>query len=325
LQNQYLKFYQQIIKMKMKKYSVGTDIGGSHISSVLIDLENEELITGSLSNQKVDNKGSVEEILNCWKTALNKTLTGINTGELAGIGFAMPGPFDYVNGIGKFTHEVVKYENLFNVNITNVLKKIMVLPADFQMRYMNDATSFAVGEAWMGGAKNFSRVVAITLGTGFGSAFIDNGVPVLDGNNVPGQGCVWHLPYENGIADDYFSTRWYAKRYTEITGKILPGVKEIAEQALKEEKVKLIFEEFGTKLGEFLFPIMKKFEAQCLVIGGNITGAYNLWGQAFESVGKGSGIDIMQSKLGETAAMIGSARLLDEEYWTKVKLLLSKM
>lgn len=313
--------------MKMKQYAVGTDIGGSHISSALIDLKNEKLITGSLSHQKVDNKGSAEEILNCWKTALDKTLAGINQVELAGIGFAMPGPFDYLHGVGKFTHEVVKYENLFDVNISDALKKLLILPADAQMRFMNDATSFAVGESWMGAAKKFSRVVAITLGTGFGSAFIENGVPVLDGSNVPGQGCVWHLPYENGIADDYFSTRWYSKRYSEVTNRILPGVKEIAEQALKEEKVKFIFEEFGTKLGEFLFPIMEKFEAQCLVIGGNITGAYNLWGQAFEYVvkGKGADISILQSKLGETAAMIGSARLLDETFWTKVKPLLSKM
>ena len=72
---------------------------------------------------------------------------------------------------------------------------------------MNDASSFAVGEAWAGSASKFDRSLSITLGTGFGSAFISNRIPIVDGPLVPKLGCIYHLPYRDGIADDYFSTR----------------------------------------------------------------------------------------------------------------------
>ena len=46
---------------------------------------------------------------------------------------------------------------------------------------MNDASAFAVGEAWAGSASDFNRSLSITLGTGFGSAFISNHIPIVDG------------------------------------------------------------------------------------------------------------------------------------------------
>ncbi len=97
---------------------------------------------------------------------------------------------------------------------------------------MNDASAFAVGEAWAGSASGSNRSLAITFGTGFGSAFISNKIPVVDGPEVPRIGCVYHLPYKDGIADDYFSTRWFLGRYKAITGKELKGVKELAEAGI---------------------------------------------------------------------------------------------
>ena len=63
--------------------------------------------------------------------------------------------------------------------------------------------------------------LSITLGTGFGSAFISNRIPIVDGPLVPRLGCVYHLPYRDGIADDYFSTRGLLGRYKKLTGKEL--------------------------------------------------------------------------------------------------------
>jgi Transcriptional regulator/sugar kinase len=310
-----------------KKYAIGADIGGSHISAVLMDIENEKIEVSSIISQKVDNKASSEEILTNWKEALAQTLAGIDVEELKGIGFAMPGPFEYETGIARFTHEVAKYENLNGVNVETQLKELMNLPEEMPLRFMNDATSFAVGEAWTGSISASKRSVALTLGTGFGSAFIDSGVPVLEGDDVPKLGCLWHLPYKNGIGDDYFSTRWYINRYAEKTGKHLNGVKEIAAEALTDPNAKALFDEFGSNMAEFLGPWLRKFKADSLVIGGNMTGAYNLFGPAFIRglQEQNITIEVHLSKLMESAAMIGSARLLNDSFWQKVKPLLSKM
>jgi len=310
----------------MKKYSIGVDIGGSHICSALIDMREKHIIKDSFTDMKVDNQAPASVIMNIWTEALKKTMSGIMLKDLAGIGFAMPGPFAYDKGIALF-ERVAKYESLYNLNVAEYLKDSLGLGNDIPVRFMNDATAFAVGEAWIGKASGFRKSISLTLGTGFGSAFISDGIPVLEDKSVPELGCVWHLPYKNGIADDYFSTRWYIKEYLKRTGITYTGVKEIATAAENDKNASDLFLEFGNNLGEFLSPWITKFNADVLVIGGNMTGAYDLFGPSFEKALKNAGVNIpvFLSGLMENAALIGSVRLLDPVFWSKVKPLLSKM
>jgi glucokinase len=311
----------------MKNFAIGTDIGGSHISCALIDMEDGSVQKESLSEVPVNNKASEDIILNSWTTALKKTISFISKNQLSGIGFAMPGPFDYEKGIALF-ERVDKYEGLYNVNIAKQIKSLMGFSDGLPVRFMNDATAFAVGESWIGKAARHKKSIAITLGTGFGSAFIESGLPVLERDDVPKLGCVWHLPYKDGIADDYFSTRWYIKSYAAKTGKSLQGVREIADRALKGDSDAIsLFNEFGNNLGEFLATWIKSFDAEVIVIGGNMTGAYNLFGPSLHSALEKQKINIEThlSELKEDAAIIGSARLLDNSFWEKIKPLLSKM
>lgn len=311
----------------MKKYAIGADIGGSHISCAVIDLEKEIIIKESFATQKVDNQAQADDILESWTNALKKSLAYIDLDQLAGIGFAMPGPFDYEKGIALFTESVAKYQNLYGINVASRLKEILGLGEGTDVRFMNDASAFAIGEAWLGKASKVDRSVSITLGTGFGSAFVDNGVVVVERADVPKLGCVWHLPYNGGIADDSFSTRWFIKRYAEKTNIQTSGAKDIADRVASDDKAKEVFIEFGTHLGEFLGPWLNKFDAKALVIGGNVTGAYKHFGKYFEAALKNQNVttDIHISDHMEDAAIIGSARLFDPTFWEKMKHLLSKM
>jgi glucokinase len=311
----------------MKKFAVGADIGGSHISCALIDMVDGSAQKESLAEVPVDNKASAEVILNSWVTALKKSISKIQSNQLCGIGFAMPGPFDYEKGIALF-ERVDKYEGLYGVNVTSQISNLMGFSAGLPIRFMNDASAFAVGEAWIGKAAGHKKSIALTLGTGFGSAFIEAGLPVLEREDVPKLGCVWHLPYKDGIADDYFSTRWYIKSYATKTGNSLPGVREIAELASKGDKDAIsLFNEFGNNLGEFLGTWIKSFGAEVIVIGGNMTGAYNLFGLSLQAAFEKQKINVEThlSELKEDAAIIGSARLIDDTFWEKIKPLLSKM
>lgn len=309
-----------------KRYAIGVDIGGSHISTVLVDLSTGRMHMESHAQQKVDNKDTADHILQCWGQVIEQTLSQVEDGELEGIGFAMPGPFDYQNGVALFEN-VAKYEGLYGINVGDELKRILNLPATLPFRYLNDALSFAIGECWIGKAADFNNVMAITLGTGFGSAFLTNGVPVIEGNRVPPMGYVYHIPYENGIADDYFSTRWFVGEYFSRTGISCKGVKEIAQRVEQDVEAKKMFEDFGANLGNFLAPLLQTFEAGCLVIGGNISGAYALFGPAFHEALQGQKVEIevVVSALNESAAMAGSARLLDSNFWNKVEPLVSKI
>jgi glucokinase len=309
-----------------QKYAVGADIGGSHITCALIDLEHQMILPETRVTCPVDNTASADVILGVWAEAVGEAILGIAIDELAGIGFAMPGPFDYVKGIALF-ERVEKYLGLYGVNVSEGIRSRLKLPARVAVRYMNDATAFAVGEAWMGVASETKKSVAITLGTGFGSAFIDDGLPVVEREDTPQMGCVWHLPYKDGIADDSFSTRWFVKQYAAISGETLPGVKEIADIARRDAKVAAIFLEYGAGIGGFLGPWLKRFEAEVLVVGGNMAGASDLFLPAFEKAlaDLNCTTRIAWSELKEDAALIGSARLLDPAYWTRIYSLIEKM
>jgi len=313
--------------INIKKYAVGADIGGSHITCAVIDLRKKTILNETIASQPVDNKASAEGILNNWVLAIKRSLNDIDRNELMGIGFAMPGPFDYDTGIARFTHEVNKFERLNGVNVAQHLQTIFSLKTNNSVRFMNDATAFAVGEAWFGKAANVQRSISITLGTGFGSAFIDKGVPVVEREDVPGMGCVWHLPFNHGIADDYFSTRWFIRRYAEKSDKQLAGVKEIALRVPSDTLAKEVFAEFGTNLGSFLGSWLKKFKAEALIIGGNVSAAYPLFGKTFgmSLERQKVGTKIYISDLKEDAAIIGSARLFETNFWNEVKSLLPKM
>jgi glucokinase len=311
----------------MKKFAVGADIGGSHITCALIDLDEESILKHTYATQIIDNQAGANEILGTWIVALRASISHIDIGQLAGIGFAMPGPFEYDKGIARFTHEVAKYEKLNGINVATVIKELLALPANIEVRFMNDASAFAVGESWLGKASGVKRSMSVTFGTGFGSAFIDRGFPVVEREDVPEMGCVWHLKFRDGIADDYFSTRWFIKQYAAKTGIILAGVKEIAALGASDGHAKDTFMEFGLNLGEFIGPWLNKFNAGAMVIGGNVSSAYPQFGDFFENSLKEQDVftKIEISELKEDASLIGAARMFDPFYWDKLKPLLSKM
>jgi len=304
----------------LRNIAIGVDIGGSHITAVAVDMNTQTIITGSRAESPVDNKAEADDILKVWSQTLLKVIEKVPLYKIRGIGFAMPGPFDYVNGIC-LIRGVSKYEKLYGVNVGKAISSGLGLPCDCKVRFMNDASSFAVGEAWAGKARNYRRMMAITLGTGFGSAFLDDRIPVVEGDSVPKMGCVYYLPFGKGIADDYFSTRWFTARYKEVTGHDAEGVKEIASAAKNSSQVQEIFNEFGVNLAGFLAPWLNKFGAEILIMGGNISYAYALFGQAFENElkSKGCAINTAISELKEDAALLGSACLHDDTFWKAVQ------
>jgi glucokinase len=303
-----------------KNIAIGTDIGGSHISCAAIDLVSGKIIRNTLTERSVDNQAQAKTIIGTWTQALSAVLEKVPLENVKGIGFAMPGPFDYVKGIS-YIRGVAKYENLYGINISDAISNSLNVKDGFLIRFMNDASSFAVGEAWAGSAANFNRSLSITLGTGFGSAFIRNRIPIVDGPDVPKLGCIYHLPFKDGIADDYFSTRGLLSRYKKLSGKELGGVKELAALAGTEKAVTDLFIDFGENAGLFLAPWLNKFKAEILVIGGNISHAYNLFGDAFEIRLKKENCfcEVAISKLKEDAALLGSGYLFDDEFWRSVQ------
>lgn len=257
-----------------KDLVLGIDIGGSHVTAALVNPASGEVLEESLCKRPVDAQEESGVILEQWCQALDYSLSKANGCSVKGIGVSVPGPFDYPNGIS-LIRGVNKYESLYRLNIKEQLQARLAVEKNLPIVFENDAVCFGLGESITGEASRCERVIAITLGTGLGATFLVHNRIQKDGRGVPPEGYLYHLPYKEGCADDYFSSRYLVNTYRERTGKEVGGVKDIYELAhVHRDRVALdIFYQFGHELAVFLLPWAEEFGAQCLIIGGNISKA----------------------------------------------------
>lgn len=301
----------------MEKIAIGADVGGSHITCQLFNLNTNQPVEKTRCRLAVDSKALKDKILDEWVSSVRQASRNYNLKSLSGIGFAMPGPFDYKNGIAWF-EGVQKFEKLFGVNVREEIQNKLNLSEKFPVRFLNDASCFALGESWLGEASKYQRIIAITVGTGFGTTFISNRLPLAGKNGIPDDGFLYHIPFKESVADDYFSERWFLKTYLERTGGKIIGVKELAEKSDTESVSVEIFSAFGRNLGEFLVPWVKIFDADCIVLGGNISKSFKLFNSQLQAQFFKNRLNpaLCLSKLEEMAALFGSAKLCDDSFYS---------
>jgi glucokinase len=298
---------------------IGVDIGGSHIVCAGVDLQSGRLIEGTRFAAKLDRKAAREELLEAWTAPIRRVSRALNGRHPVGVGFAMPGAFDYREGVALFSGND-KYENLYRADVRSALAERLGREPH-QLRFINDATAFGIGTARLRDADRPERLIAVTLGTGFGSTFNEGGLPVIERADVPPHGSLWHQSFRDGIADDYFSTRWFRTTYRERTGREEPGVREIAARAGADTIARELFTEAGGNMAEFLAPWIGRFAADRLVVGGNIARAWSLMEAGFRSALGGEFPDLTIAATTETedAAIVGGALLLKDTFWQRIK------
>lgn len=154
---------------------IGIDIGGSHITLAQVDPVKRGIVASTYLRQHVDSFGPKENIFSSWVAAIEKVTEDLIRKDLL-IGIAMPGPFDYENGISLMQQG--KFIDLYQVHIKEELAERLSVSID-QIHFVNDAGAFLEGEVFGGCVQNETRVFGITLGTGLGTAFYD-GIAATD-------------------------------------------------------------------------------------------------------------------------------------------------
>ena len=293
---------------------IGADIGGHHIAAALVDGASGAVVDGSFRHRATDRKASAEALIAEWAAVIDE-LAELAGGRVEGVGVAMPGPFDYVGGVAHFEGND-KFEGLNGVNVRDALRERTRAPHD--IRFLNDATAFAVGCCRMDDAPRTGRAVALTLGTGLGAAFVEDGVPVIAGEGVPPDGCLWHLPFRAGIADDYVSVRWILDEARSRLGLVFGGVAEVAALARRDPAAAAVFKAYGENLGTIAAPWLVSFGAESIVLGGRITGAFDLFAPSLERVleSTGAAVTLSTHPNTEDAAIVGAAATFDEAFWS---------
>jgi glucokinase len=236
-----------------------------------------------------------EVILQSWVKALSALIIK-SSEETITIGIAMPGPFDYEHGIS-LMKGMQKYDSLYGMNIREILAERLGIPGE-HITFINDAEAFLRGELASGAASDFERAIGVTLGTGLGSTSNCKGETV-DVNRA-------FVPFLDSIAEEYISTRWFLKRYKELTGSEVKNVEELlatADQSVKDE----LFEEFSTNLAAFLNDFIADEDPQVLVVGGNIARCWDHFIDKLQDKIVNKAVVIRQTQMWEDAALVGAA------------------
>ncbi|RBQ02735.1 ROK family protein [Pedobacter miscanthi] len=284
--------------MNKINYVLGIDIGGSHITAAVLDMKQRNILKNSYTRDRVNPHGTTEQIIKTWCTTIKAAYKKVDIG-VGRLGIAMPGPFDYENGISYIAGND-KYAAFYGLNVKEMMASELQISSD-EILISNDASCFLAGEVFAGEAGNYNKVIGITLGTGLGSAICAEG-KITDAN-------LWCSPFLDGIAEDYLSTRWFLKRYYELSGINILNVRELAMLHDESPTVRKIFNEFSHNLGLFLEDFQQNHTAEAIVIGGNIANAANRFipGVARHLQSQGINCPIHISELNEDAALVGAA------------------
>jgi len=282
----------------MKKFVLGVDIGGSHITAQLIDLEKKEAIAESWSRGRLDPNASAEEIINSWAEIIEQSIekSAIVPEKIS---IAMPGPMDYKRGICKIKDQE-KYLSLYQKNIKELLANRLGYKTS-NINFMNDAACFLKGELFTGSISEFDDAIGLTLGTGLGTSHTLNG-SAYDSN-------LWKMPFLKGIAEDYISTRWFVKRFKELSGITIKDVKDLVDNYTENPFFKEVFAEFSYNLAVFIHKFIRKKMPLAAVIGGNIANAeayFMAETRKHLTTMMGYSFPVRKSQLGEKAAMLGA-------------------
>ena len=246
------------------------EVGGTHVTSACVDIGTRGLRSGRSFREPMDGDGSAEEIL----SALVRCARRLATDGSGPWAVALPGPFDYERGFGRY-EGVGKFDALRDFDLRTALTA--ALPGATAVSFWNDADAFVLGEWWAGAARGHRSVVGITLGTGVGSCFLRDGRIVRQGPGIPPDGRVHTLRYAGGPVEETVSRRALRQAYARATGASPPDVREIARRAREgDEPAAEVFTETFSALGKVLGPSLAAFEPTVLVVGGAIAGAWDL-------------------------------------------------
>ena len=150
----------------MGDYSIGVDLGGTNLRIAAVDSDGkllEKLTLGAEVSRGRD--FVITEMCNAIQTLRTKYH---GTGELVGIGIGVPGFIDMAAGM------VMESPNLpdwTSFPVRDEIEKRLATKVILE----NDANSAAMGEKWLGAAREYDHMAMYTLGTGVGGGLVFNG------------------------------------------------------------------------------------------------------------------------------------------------------
>jgi glucokinase-like ROK family protein len=302
------------------KYIVGVDIGGTNIRAALVDLDGKVVTKAKASTGK-------DPLQVLFK--LLESVYAANAREVAGIGIAVAGLIDRVNGV------IIRSPNIPKLDGVN-------LKSEIGKRYKtnvvveNDANAAAYGEKSSGAGKDIKNFVMFTLGTGIGAGI------VFHNKLLPVAAEIGHMSINTGgkqcPCGNVGCLELYASA-TAIIGNTVAELEKGSSSILKDfnngnfYKVKAkdiynaalegdplarnVLREAGKGLGIGIASVINILSPDAIILTGGLIGAWNIYiDSAIKEASKRAlkelygNVLIIASTLGDDAGLIGAAHLV---------------
>jgi glucokinase len=262
------------------------DVGGTTVDRACVSIDGE--LIGDVRESGSPAAGTRGEIVRELARVIGAARAQAASAEVIACGIAMPAPFDYPAGVSHMAHKFRAIRGL-------PLGTLLAAKAGLPVYFLNDADAFGLGVGWRQ-LPDLKRFVALTIGTGLGGGFIEDGRAVTSGDRVPPDGEVWNLPYRGGILEDHVSARAVTTFYCtrpDGTGLTRPGktAREVSALATEGDEVAVAaFRAMGEALGSSLAPVLARFGPEAIVIGGKVGQSLELFAPAMRQALAGAGL-----------------------------------
>jgi glucokinase len=267
------------------------DVGGTYIKACMI--EQDKIINETVCQFDARSHESQEIFLSHFVSILTSLALKYKETRIegfhqkrVGIGLTFPGPFDYENGIS-YIKGLNKFESLYGVNLRKQFldrfcaSEHGLIAKDIEVKFENDGRLFGLGAS-----TNFpdERMICLTIGTGLGSVFINQGKILKNAENIPPEGYLYDQPFRDTIIDNHFSRRGIlhaaAAKGMNQDGMDVKNLAILARSG--DDAAKSIFAQFGSDLGEMLLPYIEKSQPHRIIIGGQIAKSFDLFQGSLE-------------------------------------------
>ena len=289
------------MKTSEKEFYAALDVGGTFIKYALVSPEME--IVTPVKAEAVPSLENAEKIMAAFRhVAKELTLAAIGrNGVITRVCIAICGPMDYERGIFQMNED--KYTAVYGIDLKQQLREFFGNNS-IPVSTSHDVRAFLLGNSVIDPALRKGKVMAITLGTGIGSAFMKDGHILQPGDGIPEKG-LGRQSYGTGKVEDVIGAEALRRMY--------PGagftVKELETMARNDDEAALaVFHNLGLILGETALRFVELFHPDFIILGGQISRAAEL---IMPGLRRYIDIDVRCVPDMERAAMLGAVLTLE--------------
>ena len=259
---------------------LGIDVGGMSVKCGLVSDDGKILAKKSIVTTLGDYRKTIAEIADLCRETVSAG--GATMDDIVGVGTGIPGTVH--EGVVSFAANL----NWYKVPYVAELEKLLGKPCYAG----NDANCALLGEWVFGAAKGTKNVMAITIGTGIGTAFIVDGKMLLGNGSAGTEGGHVRIKERGNRCgcgrldcwEIYASTSSLLERTKELAAKEPDGItaRILAENGLSghcifnaedqgDESAKKVLDEYIDDICVGLINYVNVFRPEKIIVGGGIS------------------------------------------------------